>query len=57
MVLKLFPQQDEMLEPVVKLISSKCRTKNLNDRCEAAYEFLTCLEQAVDVSLNNLVQY
>ena len=56
MIVKLFPEQNEVIQPVVKGISSQCRTKNLNDRCEAAYEFLTCLEEVVDVSLSNLIE-
>lgn len=44
---KLFPDYNEDLKRIIKMISSECITKNFNDRCEAGFEFMSCLERVM----------
>lgn len=54
-VRKLYPYQFDALMPFVRMITSQCQTKNIDDRCEAASEFLKCVEEAVDFNIANFV--
>jgi hypothetical protein len=59
MIKRIFPDFNEELNTVVKFITSECETTVINDRCEAGYEFMNCLQNVLDSErpMVNLVDF
>ncbi|KAG5667147.1 hypothetical protein PVAND_015144 [Polypedilum vanderplanki] len=59
MIKRIFPDLNQELNEVIKFITSSCETTVFDDRCEAGYEFMNCLQNVLDSErpIVNLVDF